>query len=142
MPKVTTGTAKDGTARILAQKAYDQVQKHQDDCAEAYRRVDDSLGQVKATVASFGITLQNAANELKELKQAIIGDEYGDHPGLVKRVSALESAIHGRDGEPGMFIKRETVMRYAAIFVITSALAGGGLGATGVALIKTLLGAG
>lgn len=137
----------DRLARGHAQLAYEAIQRHEDECKEAYKRLDNAVNSVQASVSGATITMQQTTDKLQEvnvkleeIRKALLGDDFDEHPGLIRRVKDLERAIHGDDEQPTIFIKRQDVYRYIIVMAILSTLVGGGFGATAVNLVKLFVG--
>lgn len=124
----------------VALEARAKIDKHELECAEAYRKFRSEVENFKTTLGQTLIKMEEVDTTMLAVKKALLGDEFKEHPGVIERLADLEKAVHGQDGEPGLFIRRDQLLRYAFFTLALSAIAGGGLGGTGAALLKLVFG--
>lgn len=138
---------KSNAARSIATTALTGLEHHEKACKEAYASLENTIGNMKASVSQATVTMQQTTEKLGEvdkklevIRKALLGDDFEEKPGLIQRVKALEKAIHGDDDNPGMFLRRDQVLRYAIVVAVLSTMVGGGAGAGAVNLIKLFFG--
>lgn len=154
-PILIEGPKTDNQARDIARAAAHKIEVHEKGCVEAYKNFDNRVRELTDLVGEVQLTL-------KAVKEAVVGDELSDRPGLVKRVRRIEESIVGTPDSPGLTARlinvesdlrgtdmnpgvlyrlgeiektRDRLFRYALLIAALAAL-GGGAGANSVQLIK------
>lgn len=130
-----TKPSKDRFTRAIAERAYTSLQQHEKECTEAYRQLESTVNNLKASVSATAIAVQQTSETMSkmdksvdEIKKALMGDEFADQAGLLKRVREIEEALHGDGVHNGIFLRKDSMFKYALFIAVLSTMVGGGVG--------------